>query len=64
MNNKYEEVIKRLDAMQNDIDVIMEHFKIPKEQDLKDALDALEELKEFKKFCEKIGVTVHIEEID
>lgn len=61
MNNKYEEIIERLDAMQNDIDAIMEHFKIPKEQELK---DALEELKEFKKFCEKIGVTVHIEEID
>lgn len=63
MNNKYEEIIERLDAMQNDIDAIMEHFKIPipNEQELK---DALEELKEFKKFCEKIGVTVHIEEID
>ena len=61
MNNKYEEIIERLDTMQNDIDAIMEHFKIPKEQELK---DALEELKEFKKFCEKIGVTVHIEEID
>lgn len=61
MNNKHEEIIERLDAMQNDIDAIMEHFKIPKEQELKDVLEGL---KEFKEFCEKIGVTVHIEEID
>lgn len=62
MNNKYEEVIKRLDNMQKDIDAIMEHLNIEKEQEFKKLAE--DALKKFKDYFEHMGVTVHIEEID
>lgn len=62
MNNKYEEVIKRLDNMQKDIDTIVKYLDLEKEKKLREITENA--LKEFQEYCERVGVTVHIEEID